>query len=172
MKNLIILLFTFFSMTALGQRKDNDTISTAGLAGSGGELLGPKEILNSEFSLLTLIKPCNNFKCTKLKIGELQKKQVRYIDSVDITFLKEGMSIRIYSENNQYVSNNTYKVKFNDRNSVLSDFNISREQKKYIEPESFFNAREFRYKIIFRENIPGNRQLTNRIIFDKLYINE
>jgi hypothetical protein len=171
MKNIIILLFTFFSTSALGQGMDNDTLSTAGLIGSGvNELLGPKEILYSEFRILSLVSPCNDFKFVKLKISALQENYVRYIDSVDIIFHKEDMQVKIYSENNQYVCTNTFNVRRNNHQCALVGFNISKDQKKYIDSEDLFNIRQFSYKIIFKENIPDNKQLINRVIFDKLFI--
>lgn len=168
MKNLLILVLTFAFTSALGQGKESGKTTTAGLNVIGANWLGPKEISSSEVKLLYLIRYCEEFKCVKTKVADLRKEQLSYLDSADITFHNGRISVKIYAQNNEYLSKNTYG--FNPRDRGPFSFNIKTENalKEIILPEPVFNARKFNYKLTFKERVKGYKEPTDRIIFKQL----
>lgn len=154
--------------SAFGQVRRKDTTAMPGLDGTSGVLLGPKEIFDSEFKLLNLIRHCEELKCIKSQVADLGKKTLKYLDSADITLRDGRMSVKIYAQNNEYLSKNTYDFSPRDRGPFLFNINTQRALKKVILPISIFNARKFKNEMTFKDNVQGYKKPTARIIFKQL----
>lgn len=104
------------------------------------------------------------------QIRKVSIDSLRYIDSLDVSHLKDTLYVKIYTQNYLYQSKNVYTIAKDAKNLTdsLKIYNVyvDLKMKDFIEDSETFRIKDYTLNYVYKQNID---KIDRRIIFNKIY---
>lgn len=129
---------------------------------------GLKEFINMDLGLISYFPKNKQWKRISENIRIVPIDSLRYIDSLDVSNLRDTLYVRVYSQNFAYQSKNIYKIARDANNSTdtlkIYDITIDLKMKDIIADAETFRVKNFTIDYVSKQNID---KIDQRIIFNK-----
>jgi len=105
------------------------------------------------------------------RIKTVAPDSLRYIDSLDITYLADTVFVKMYSQNYAYRSSNTYQLTKNNHPStdtlMIFKMDVDFRMKEFVDEAGSFRISNYSVEYRLKQNLPD---IDKRIIFHKNFL--
>ncbi|MET3126790.1 hypothetical protein ABID42_001892 [Arcicella rosea] len=162
---LLVAIFT----TSAQSNKVNNNVSTRNSYRNISRI-SLKEFMDMDLRLIGYFPKKKQWNQISEQIRKVSIDSLRYIDSLDISHLKDTLYVKVYTQNYLYQSKNVYTIAKDAKNLTdsLKIYNvyIDLKMKDFIEDSETFRIKDYTLNYVYKQNID---KIDRRIIFNKIY---
>jgi len=162
------LLVAIFTTSAQSNKVNND-VSTRNSYRNISRI-SLKEFMDMDLRLIGYFPKKKQWNQISEQIRKVSIDSLRYIDSLDISHLKDTLYVKVYTQNYLYQSKNVYTIAKDAKNLTdsLKIYNvyIDLKMKDFIEDSETFRIKDYTLNYVYKQNID---KIDRRIIFNKIY---
>lgn len=162
------LLVAIFTTSAQSNKVNND-VSTRNSYRNISRI-SLKEFMDMDLRLIGYFPKKKQWNQIFEQIRKVSIDSLRYIDSLDVSHLKDTLYVKIYTQNYLYQSKNVYTIAKDAKNLTdsLKIYNVyvDLKMKDFIEDSETFRIKDYTLNYVYKQNID---KIDRRIIFNKIY---